>query len=253
MSQVVETNSINCRLTGKQELGGAAGKGFARQTLKRCWTAPRESVVGGLISAAHFLRKSLSKAGLIAVVISLSACAQEQFDQFNKSVANLNQAMAGGSATGSAGAATQVGLAQKAEAGKGAQTQLVIPADKTAAAALDAALPVIKKVLALHQCMKDGSSARLFAPYAVTGGENNIFVYGLQTGYYAPITQTKFHDKSKCVSVRAIDRVTLLAQNALQIRVVYLAEDSGEASNFQMQFIRADDGSWKLSKIMILI
>lgn len=225
-----------------------------KQTNKNTKDSASTGLVGtGLIDWAHKLVKSMTKVGLIAAVLSLTACAQQQLDQFNKDLAKFNQAMSGGSAPASRTAATPVGLAQATDAGQGTQTQLVIPADKTAAAALEAALPVIKKVIALHQCMKDGSSARLFSPYVVAGGENNIFVYGLQTGYYAPITQTKFHDKSKCVSVRAIDQVTLLALNALQFRVVYLAEDSGEASNFQMQFMKSDDGSWKLSKIMILI
>lgn len=198
------------------------------------------------------LVNSATKVGFIAAVIFLTGCAQQQLDQFNKDLANLNQAMASGATPSSRPTGLAVGLAQNADAGKGAQTQLVVPADKTAEAALDAALPNIKKVIALHQCMKDGSNARLFAPYAVVGGENNIFVHGLQTGYYAPITMTRYHDKNKCVSVRAIDQVSLLALNALQFRVVYLAESSGEASNFQMQFMKTNDGSWKLSKIMIL-
>ena len=189
----------------------------------------------------------MTKVGLIAAVISLTACAQQQFDQFNKDLAKFNQAISGGSAPASRTAATPVGLAQTADAGQGTQTQLVIPADKTAAAALEAALPVIKKVVGIHQCMKDPSSTRLFSPYAVTGGENKIFYY-----FHTPITLSKYHDKSKCVSVRAIDQVTLLALNTLQIRVVYLAEDSGEASNFQMQFMKSDDGSWKLSTITLI-
>lgn len=99
--------------------------------------------------------------------------------------------------------------------------------------------------------MKDGSSARLFSPYAVPGSENNIFG-PFATPEYSPIGRTKFHDKNKCVSVRAIDQVALLALNALQFRVVYLAEDSGEANNFQMQFLKSGDGSWKLAKINVL-
>lgn len=203
------------------------------------WSAKKEKLVS-----------AMARLGSVAVLVSMTACAQQQFDQFNKDMANLSAALAGGTASAGRPTAAPAALAQNSDAVKGASTQLVIPADKTAAAALDAALPTIKKVVALHQCMKEGSSARLFAPYAVTGGENAIFVHGLQTGYYAPIPLTRYHDKSKCVSVRAIDQVVMLAMNALQIRVVYLADDSGEASNFQMQFMRADDGSWKLSRIM---
>ena len=198
------------------------------------------------------LVNSVTKVGFIAVVIFLTGCAQQQLDQFNKDIASFNQAMAGGVPSASRPPVVTAGLAQATDTGKSAQTQLVVPADKTAEAALDAALPNIKKVIAIHQCMKDGSNARLFAPLAVVGGENNIFVHGLQTGVYAPIPITRYHDKNKCVGVRAIDQVTLLALNALQLRVVYLAESSGEASNFQMQFLKASDGSWKLSKVMVL-
>ena len=98
-----------------------------------------------LVDLAHKLVKSMTKVGLIAAVISLTACAQQQLDQFNKDLAKFNQAMSGGSAPASRTAATQVGLAQNTDAGQGTQTQLVIPADKTAAASLEAALPVIKK------------------------------------------------------------------------------------------------------------
>ena len=104
---------------------------------------------------------SVTKGGLMAVVIYLTACAQQQLDQFNKDLANFNQALAGGTAPVNRSTGAVVGLAQNTEAGKGVQTQLVVPADRTTAAALEAALPTIKKVSALHQCMQNGSSARL--------------------------------------------------------------------------------------------
>lgn len=194
--------------------------------------------------------KFLKKLGMIAALLSLSACAQ-QLSQLNQDLASLNQSLAAGSANSTSGAAPTVGLAQKTEPGKSAATQLIVPPDKAAAAALDSALPTIKKVIGLHECMKDASSARLFSPYAVPGGENNIFA-NLYYPEFSPIVRTKFHDKNKCVGVRVIDQVALLALNALQFRVVYLAEDSGEANNFQMQFLKSGDGSWKLAKINVL-
>lgn len=140
---------------------------------------------------------------------------------------------------------------KKTETGKSTATQLVVPPDKAAAAALDAALPNIKKIIGLHQCMKDASSARLFSTYTVPGGENNIFA-NLYYPEFSPIVRMKFHDKNKCVGVRVIDQVALLALNALQVRVVYFAEDSGEANNFQIQLMKSADGSWKLTKINVL-
>lgn len=194
--------------------------------------------------------KLLKKMGMIAALVSLTACAQ-QLNQLNQDLARLNQSLASGSANLTVATAPAAGLAQKTEASKSTSTQLIVPTDRATAAALDSALPAIKKVIGLHECMKDASNARLFSPYAVPGGENNIFA-NLNFPEYSPIVRTKFHDKNKCMSVRVIDQVALLALNALQIRVVYLAQDSGEANNFQMQFLKSDDGSWKLAKINVL-
>lgn len=58
----------------------------------------------------------------------------------------------------------------------------------------------------------------------------------------------KYHDPSKCVDIRVIDRFGLLALNALAFRVVYLAKDSGETIDFGFLFKKTDDGSWLLGQ-----
>jgi hypothetical protein len=57
---------------------------------------------------------------------------------------------------------------------------------------------------------------------------------------------TKYHDKSQCVDVKALDQWTLLALNTLRVRAVYFAMDRGEAFNLFYQFKKTSDGSWKL-------
>jgi hypothetical protein len=56
----------------------------------------------------------------------------------------------------------------------------------------------------------------------------------------------KYHDRNKCMSVRAIDNWAMPALNALQFRAVYFADDSGETVSFGYLLKKADDGSWKL-------
>jgi len=64
-----------------------------------------------------------------------------------------------------------------------------------------------------------------------------------------PIFNMRHHNKNRCVGVRAIDQWSMPALNVLQFRVVYFAEDSGEAANFFIQFKLSDGGAWLLSSI----
>ena len=45
------------------------------------------------------LASAVARVGSIAVLVSITACAQQQLDQFNKDIANLNTALAGGTAS----------------------------------------------------------------------------------------------------------------------------------------------------------
>ena len=128
-------------------------------------------------------------------------------------------------------------------------TQLIIPNDKSAAEAMDAAMPNIKKVISLHRCMKTSDSLRLLNFYAVPGLDfKDEFYRGY--GYPNSTAHTKYHDRNNCISARTMDQWSKPALNALQFRVVYFADDSGETVNFQYGFKRAEDGSWKLSSIL---
>ena len=175
----------------------------------------------------------------------LSACAQ-QLEQVNRDLVNLNTALASGLPGNNAGTAAN-GLAAIA-APQSFQTQLTVPSNKDVEAALNAALPTIKKVISVHQCMKSHDDYRPLSAYTVMGEERRVFPT-MEGGYFAPLEVTSYHDRNKCVSVRALDQISLLALNALKLRVTYLAEDSAETSNFAMLFVKVDDGSWKLRRI----
>nr|MDP2192885.1 hypothetical protein [Rhodoferax sp.] len=183
----------------------------------------------------------------LIAILSLTGCAQE-LQKLNTDLKTLNQALAGNGSSnaGSTTAPNSPVLAQRVETSSSTATQLIVPSDKSTADALDAALPTLKKVVAIHQCIKTSDGIRLLNFHAVPGKENSITPYWMND---YPNAKMRYHDKNKCVSVRAIDQVTLLALNTLRVRVIYFAEDSGEAANFLFQFKKVDDGTWKLDQI----
>lgn len=179
----------------------------------------------------------------LAIFISLVGCAQADFDKFDQSLKTLNQAIGAPSAPGVQTAQATAPMAVRGGASKSISTELVIPADKATEEAMNAALPVVKKVISIHQCMKTHESMRLLNVYAVTGVDMS------QQNVSVPINWTRYHDKSQCVDVKALDQWTLQALNALRVRAVYFATDSGETFNLFYYFMKASDGTWKLSGV----
>lgn len=183
--------------------------------------------------------------GIVAgLSLGLSGC--QGLQQLNRDLASVNQVLSSGSRSG--GPALGGGMAVLPEAGTSQQTQLIVPKDTRTAEAMDAALPTIKKVLSLHQCMKNYDSLRLLNSYAVPGADMAKMRMSMMYDYYPNSDAImKYHDRNKCVSVRAIDQWAMPALNALQFRTVYFAEDSGETVNFTYLFKRESDGSWKIA------
>lgn len=179
--------------------------------------------------------------GIVAgLSLGLSGC--QGLQQLNRDLASVNQVLSSGSRSG--GPALGGGMAVLPEAGTSQQTQLIVPKDTRTAEAMDAALPTIKKVLAIHQCIKTADSLRLLNSYAVPGVDLSHY---LMKDYPNNESSMRFHDRNKCVSVRTIDQWAMPALNALQFRTVYFAEDSGETVNFSYLLKRQDDGSWKIA------
>ena len=144
-------------------------------------------------------------------------------------------------------------LAAQPEESQSKPTQLIVPKDKRVAAAMKEAMPTIKKVLAIHQCLKDYESLRQLNFYAAPGTDmskqGSMMKVDNYYGFPNSTEWMKFHDTNKCVSLTTIDGWSMPALNALLFRAVYFADDSGETVNFLYLFKKVDDGSWKISKL----
>lgn len=147
--------------------------------------------------------------------------------------------------------ASEISMAVQSDVSEDKPPQLIVPKDKRIADAMNAALPTVKQVLSIHQCIKEHQSLRQLNIFAVPGLDMvnrsgaSIFADGFPDGP----KHMKFHDRNKCVSITTIDNWSMPALNALLFRAVYFATDSGETVNFLYMFKKMDDGSWKLSQI----
>lgn len=179
----------------------------------------------------------------LAIFLPLVGCAQAELDKFDQGLKSLNQALGVPANAGSYPAPPGAPMAVRGDASKSITTELVIPNDKATEEAMNAALPVVKKVISIHQCLKTQESQRLLNVYAVPGVDVSNSPWGV------PNNRTRYHDKSQCVDVKALDQWTLLALNTIGVRAVYFATDSGETFNLSYYFRKTSDGSWKLLKI----
>lgn len=174
-------------------------------------------------------------ATIVGLTFGLSGCVVEGLDGVKHTYGVANPASVGAGD----------GMAIKPDASKSKPTQLAVPDDKKVAAAMNEALPNIKKVLGIHQCIKNYESIRQLNTYALNGVDlttNNYY------GFPDSNAWMKYHDLNKCVSVRAIDNWSMPALNALFFRAVYFADDSGETVSFLYLF-KKTDGSWQIAQI----
>jgi hypothetical protein len=171
--------------------------------------------------------------------LSLAGCAQD-LERLNQELHAINTGTPRPSQTA---AAPSQSVASSSEA-QSQPTQLIMSNDKAVEAATEAALPAIKKVVALNRCMKNEDSLRLLNFHAVPGKS-----FQLHWNYPNSKNYLKYHDFNNCIAARTIDQWSMPALNMLRFRVVYFAEDSGETVNFQYEFKRVEDGSWKLDSI----
>lgn len=182
----------------------------------------------------------------IGLTLGLTGCAHD-LAKINQDLASLNRAMASGGGAQAQAQTSGFAMAAQPEAGQQKPVQLVVPTDKRTAAAMDEALPTIKKVLGIHQCVQDWQSLRQMNIYAVPGenmAKASIFA---DNSYPNSYISMKYHDRNKCLSVSTLDQWMMPALNALNFRTVYFADDSGETVSFKYTFKKVDDGSWKVA------
>lgn len=169
-------------------------------------------------------------------------------DQISKDLSNLNVAMASAlpASSGNSTASNAPRLATPAK-NAGKNTQLVVPTDKAVAQAMEDALPVVKKVVGIHQCTMDKQSLRMLNAYGIPGSNFQDYYpqgfYGW-SGYVGG--DWRYHEKSTCPSVQLIDQWRMQALNALSFRVAYFADDSGESDIFTYRLRKSSAGTWQL-------
>ena len=128
------------------------------------------------------------------------------------------------------------------------EIKVIVPADTRTRAAIDAALPTLKEALAIHRCVKVDDGMLRLNFYAVPGVDLRNRPFG--ANFPNAELYMKYHERSNCVTVRVVDNWTMPALNALQFRVVFIAEDSGETVNFNYLMKKSsDDDSWKIAQI----
>ncbi len=180
------------------------------------------------------MSKTIKLACTVALAIATASCTQVEIDKFNRDMAAINARNNSQAAVG----AKPPAMAVMPAATKEEQTQLIVPPDPRTREAMEAALPTVKKILAIHQCVKEADGTLQLNYWAVPG-EN---VWGTQI----PLRYMRYHDQSKCVSIRSVDNWSMPALNALKFRAVYFADDSGETMSLRYEMRKMDDGAWRL-------
>jgi hypothetical protein len=110
------------------------------------------------------------------------------------------------------------------------------------------AAPTIHKIIAIHQCIRltnntrENDQAMRRLNFLAEPGID--FAAGWRNT--APMGRMQYHDQSKCVPVKAINKISMPARNALRFTIVYFAEDSGEVANFTYLLMKSNSGDWRL-------
>lgn len=150
-----------------------------------------------------------------------------------------------------------VASAQEAALSADLRETKITKTNKKLDAQFNEASPVISQALEVHRCLKrlnndfNGQLASLRAlnPYLVPGLDATKMQIDGMIKNLAPAFQFQYASQSKCVGISQIDSIAAVANNALSFRVVYLATDSGETTNFWYKTQKQDNGDWKILAI----
>lgn len=168
----------------------------------------------------------------------------EQGEKDRAAIRN-NQQPSDSSGPGLAGTRGNIASVEVAEEPQATPAKIAFPKDKKTAMAVDEAMPLIKKIVSMHRCMKNNAALRQWNFDAIPGVDMMKFVnvYWPKTGL--PIEKMEYHDNNRCLNASTIDQFAKPAENALLFRAVYFAGDSGETDNFLYLLMKTDDG-WKI-------
>ena len=62
--------------------------------------------------------------------------------------------------------------------------------------------------------------------------------------HFSPVKDTKYHNDSKCMHIKNISNVKVLAANAFKFETVYISPESQEAIKKRHTLIRQSNGEW---------
>lgn len=166
----------------------------------------------------------------------------------DRAAIRANQQASESSGSGAIGQNGNFAPTEAAEEPQATPTQIVLSKDKKTAIAVEEAMPLIKKIVSMHRCMKNNASMRQWNFDAPPGVDMMKFGNVYWPKNNLPIEKMQYHDNRKCLSAKVIDQFAKPAANALLFRVVYFADDSGETDNFLYLFVKMDDG-WKIRQL----
>lgn len=151
--------------------------------------------------------------------------------QINKSLENMNQALAGKVArpTPNQQQTINIVLDESVE-------------DEILKNAVEEAKDNISEFLSINSCIK-GYDGSLLNRYAAPGVVFSNYNYSK-----APIPRTKYHNKNTCMSIRDISSLRMLAKNALSFDVVYISGSSGESQKFHHELVKQTNSEWLFTK-----
>jgi len=176
----------------------------------------------------------------------------EVLKRINEGLGAANPALAGTQVRSESNAGapvlqTPVMATVQAEPIQSKPTEVVIPSDKRTEAAVEEAMPVIKRIVSLHRCLKNNSGLRQMNFEAVPGSDMSQYGVGWTLREGLPTRDMQYHDYNTCLRAQTLDQFSMPALNALQFRAVYFADDSGETASFSYLFMKTNEG-WKIKQ-----
>jgi hypothetical protein len=68
------------------------------------------------------------------------------------------------------------------------------------------------------------------------------------TYYLSPMNATRYHDNTRCLTIRRIRSVQQQSDTAFSFRVLFVADDSNESADRTFGMVRQADGSWLFAR-----
>lgn len=110
--------------------------------------------------------------------------------------------------------------------------------DRAIAAAIEEAKLVIRDLARTEACVTYESSSAL----------NRYAAPDIRLSYALPMEMMRYHNKSTCVSVLRIHGWRLLARNAFEFEIAYVADDSGESFARRHEVVKQPSGEWLFTR-----